>query len=135
MSHISIYDSGLEPSEANYVALSPLSFAKRTAAIYPEHLAVVYGDVRRTWGETYQRMRRLGSALEQRGMGKDDTVSIIAANIPQMFEAHFGVPMCGAVLNTVNTRLDAEAIAFILSHAEASPFLWIQNLPKWLTAL
>lgn len=119
MSHISIYDSGLEPSEANYVALSPLSFAERTAAIYPEHLAVVYGDVRRTWGETYQRMRRLGSALEQRGLGKDDTVSIIAANIPEMFEAHFGVPMCGAVLNTVNTRLDAEAIAFILSHAEA----------------
>lgn len=119
MSHISIYESALDQTPANYVALTPLSFAERTAAIYPDQLAVVYGDIRRTWGETYDRMVRFASALSKRGIGKDDTVSVIAANIPEMFEAHFAVPMCGAVLNTVNTRLDAEAIAFILSHAEA----------------
>ena len=115
----SIYESGLEVTAANYAALTPLSFAERTAAIYPELTAVVYGDLRRTWGETYERMCRMASALAHRGIGKDDTVSVIAANIPEMFEAHFAVPMVGAVLNTVNTRLDAEAIAFILSHAEA----------------
>lgn len=115
----SIYESGLEPNAANYVALSPLSFAERTASIYPDLPAVIYGDVRRNWCETYERMLRLGSALQRRGIGKDDTVSMIAANIPEMFEAHFGIPMAGAVLNAINTRLDAEAIAFILSHAEA----------------
>ncbi|MEZ5684776.1 MAG: acyl-CoA synthetase [Paracoccaceae bacterium] len=115
----SIYESGLEVTAANYAALTPLSFAERTAAIYPELTAVVYGDLRRNWGETYERMCRMASALAGRGIGKDDTVSVIAANIPEMFEAHFAVPMVGAVLNTVNTRLDAEAIAFILSHAEA----------------
>ena len=119
----SIYDSGLDANSANYVALSPLSFAERTAAIYPEFPAVVYGDIRRTWGETYARMCRLGSALAKRGIGKGATVSVIASNIPEMFECHFGVPMAGAVLNTVNTRLDAEAIAFILSHAEAKVVL------------
>ena len=119
MSHISIYESALDQTAANYVALTPLSFAERTAAIYPDQLAVVYGDIRRNWGETYGRMVRVASALSKRGIGKDDTVSVIAANIPEMFEAHFSVPMCGAVLNTINTRLDAEAIAFILSHAEA----------------
>ncbi|THD71727.1 acyl-CoA synthetase [Thalassobius vesicularis] len=119
MSHISIYESALDQTAANYVALTPLSFAERTAAIYPDQLAVVYGDIRRNWGETYDRMVRVASALSKRGIGKDDTVSVIAANIPEMFEAHFSVPMCGAVLNTINTRLDAEAIAFILSHAEA----------------
>ena len=119
----SIYESGLEVTAANYAALTPLSFAERTAAIYPELTAVVYGDLRRTWGETYERMCRMASALAGRGLGKDDTVSVIAANIPEMFEAHFAVPMIGAVLNTVNTRLDAEAIAFILSHAEAKAVL------------
>ena len=123
MTHISIYDAGLEQTGANHVALSPLSFAERTAAIYPEQLAVVYGDVRRNWGETYERMLRAASALSKRGIGKEDTVSIIAANIPEMFEAHFSVPMCGAVLNTINTRLDAEAIGFILSHAETKAVL------------
>ena len=115
----SIYASGLDAVAANHVALTPLSFAERTAGIYPELPAVVYGDIRRTWGETYDRMRRIASALVQRGIGKDDTVSVIAANIPEMFELHFSVPMAGAVLNTINTRLDAEAIAFILAHAEA----------------
>jgi len=115
----SIYESGLDATAANYAALTPMSFAERTASVYPGYTAVVHGDIRRTWAETYDRMRRFASALQRRGVGKDDTVSIIAANIPEMFESHFAVPMAGAVLNTVNTRLDAEAIAFILSHAEA----------------
>lgn len=119
----SIYETGLDANAANYVALTPLSFIERTAAIYPELPAVVYGDVRRSWGETFARCLRLASALANRGIGKNDTVSIIAANVPEMFEAHFAVPMCGAVLNTINTRLDAEAIAFILAHAEAKVVL------------
>ncbi|MCV6592386.1 MAG: acyl-CoA synthetase [Silicimonas sp.] len=123
MSNASIYAVGLDANAANYEALTPLNFVERTAAIYPELPAVVYNDVRRNWGETFARMRQLGSALSKRGIGKDDTVSIIAANIPEMFEAHFGVPMAGAVLNTINTRLDAEAISFILNHAEAKAVL------------
>ncbi|OUD10537.1 acyl-CoA synthetase [Marivivens niveibacter] len=119
MKHQSIYDVSLDANPANYEALTPLSFAKRTAHIYPEYPAIVYGDRRQTWGETYDRMKRAASALVKRGIKKGETVSIIAANIPEMFEAHFAVPMSGAVLNTVNTRLDAEAISFILSHAEA----------------
>lgn len=123
MSHAGIYNAGLDANSANFEALTPLSFVERTATIYPEYVAVVYNDLRRTWGEAYARIKRLGSGLAARGIGKGDTVSVIAANIPEMFEAHFGVPMCGAVLNTVNTRLDAEAIAFILNHAEAKAVL------------
>ena len=115
----SIFDDALESNSANYESLTPISFLERTASIYPEFTAVVYGDLRRTWAETNDRICRLASALAQRGIGRGDTVSVIASNIPEMFESHFGVPMSGAVLNTINTRLDAEAIAFILSHAEA----------------
>ncbi|KCV81350.1 acyl-CoA synthetase [Actibacterium atlanticum] len=119
MSHTGIFSAGLDATPANYEVLTPLSFVERTASTYPEYLAVVYNDIRRTWAETYARMKRLGQGLATRGIGKGDTVSILAANIPEMFEAHFGVPMCGGVLNTVNTRLDAEAISFIFNHAEA----------------
>lgn len=119
----SIYDTALDMNAANYAVLTPLSFVERTAAIYPEYTAVVYGEVRRTWGETYERMCKFASALHKRGIGKNDTVSVISANLPEMFEAHFSVPMTGAVLNTINTRLDPEAIAFILSHAEAKVLL------------
>lgn len=115
----SIYDFGLDPNPANFVQLSPLSFIARTAEVYPDLPAVVYGDVRRDWAETYRRVRALASALARRGVGRGDTVSVIAANIPEMFELHFAVPMTQAVLNTINTRLDAETIAFILNHAEA----------------
>jgi fatty-acyl-CoA synthase len=114
-----IYELGLDQKAANFVPLSPLSFIERTAFVYPDLPAVVYNNVRRNWEETYERTRRLASALTRRGIGKGDTVSIVASNIPEMFEAHFGVPMAQAVLNTINTRLDAEAIAFILAHAEA----------------
>jgi fatty-acyl-CoA synthase len=123
MQHTTIYEHGLGMTPANYVALSPLSFIERTAAIYPDYPAVVYGDVRRDWQTTYQRCRQLACALTSRGVVKGDTVTVIAANVPEMFEAHFGVPMSGAVLNTVNTRLDAEAVAFILNHAETKVLL------------
>ncbi|SDE33279.1 acyl-CoA synthetase [Ruegeria marina] len=119
MTGINIYDQNLDRTPANFTPLSPLSMIERTAAIYPDYPSVVYGARRYTWAETYARCRRLAGALVARGIGKGDTVSIIAANIPEMYEAHFGVPMAGAVLNAINTRLDAPIIAFILTHAEA----------------
>ncbi len=114
-----IYETGLDQNPANYTPLSPLSFIARTAKVFPESLSVVHGDRRYTWAETYTRSRQLASALAQRGIGKGDTVALMAANTPEMYEAHFGVPMTGAVLNTLNVRLDAAAIAFILDHGEA----------------
>src|SRR5690554_3970741 len=113
------YALGLDQNPANYATLSPLSFIARTAAVYPNRTAVVHAQVRRSWAETYARCRRLASALSQRGIGRGDTVAVMAPNLPEVFEAHFGVPMCGAVLNALNVRLDAEAIAFILQHGEA----------------
>jgi fatty-acyl-CoA synthase len=115
----SIYDLGLEPTEANYAPLTPLDSIVRTAGVYPEYPAVIHGEIRRNWRETYERCRRLASALAARGIGKGDTVSAMLPNIPQMLECHFGVPMVGAVLNALNTRLDAGAIAFMLEHGEA----------------
>src|SRR4051812_13652978 len=113
------YEQGLERNPANYAPLTPLSFIERAATVYPERIAVIYEDRRWTWRETYARARRLASALAKRGIGRGDTVAVMLPNIPPMYEAHFGVPMCGAVLNTLNTRLDAEAIAFMLKHGEA----------------
>ena len=113
------YASGLDKTAANYTPLSPMSFIKRTAAVYPERIAVVHGERIYTWADTYARSRRLASALSERGIGAGDTVAVIAPNVPAIYEAHFGVSMAGAVLNTINTRLDANTIAFILDHAEA----------------
>ncbi len=113
------YVMGLDKNAANYAALSPLSFIQRAASVYPDHLAVVHQDTRRTWSETYKRTLKLASALAKNGVGKGDTIAFMAPNIPEIFEAHFGVPMVGAVLNALNTRLDAEALAFILQHGEA----------------
>ena len=117
------YLHGLDRRNANFVALSPLTFIARTAHVFPTNLALIHGDIRRSWGETYARCRRLASALERRGIGRNETVSAMLPNIPAMFEAHFGVPMLGAVLNTLNTRLDPEAIAFMLDHGEAKAIL------------
>ncbi len=114
-----LYDIGLEKNAANHVPLSPLSFLPRTAAVYPDRVAVIHGQRRITWEQTYARCRRLAGALSGRGIGRGDTVAVMAPNIPEMFEVHFGVPATGAVLNTLNTRLDAEALAFMLQHAEA----------------
>jgi fatty-acyl-CoA synthase len=113
------YTSGLERNAANFVPLSPLSFIARSAAVFPARLAVVHGARRYSWAESYARCRRLASALKARGIGKNDTVAVMGANTPELFEAHFGVPMAGAVLNALNIRLDAAAIAFILQHSEA----------------
>ena len=114
-----IFDQDLPRNPANYAAISPLSFIERTAEVYPDRLAVVHGELRRTWAEVYQRSRQLAGALVARGIGKGDTVAVMLPNTPPMVEAHFGVPMAGAVLNALNTRLDAQTIAFMLDHGEA----------------
>jgi len=113
------YEQDLARNAANHAALTPLSFIDRTASIWPEQVAVIHGPRRTSWGETYARCRRLASMLQSWGIGTSDTVSCMLANTPEMVELHFGVPMTGGVLNTLNTRLDAEAIAFMLGHAEA----------------
>ena len=113
------YVAGLEANEANYAPLTPLVFLDWSADVYPDKPAVVHGARRFTWAQTRERCRRLASALTALGVGLGDTVSVVAANTPEMVEVHFGVPMTGAVLNTINTRLDATTIAFILDHAQA----------------
>lgn len=115
----SAYNLGLDRRTANFAALSPLGFLERSASVYPDRLAVVHGERRYSWAEVYGRARRLASALAARGIGEDDTVAVMLANTPEMIECHYGVPMTGAVLNALNIRLDAEAIAFMLEHGEA----------------
>jgi fatty-acyl-CoA synthase len=114
-----LYVTGLDANAANYAPLTPLAFLDWSADVYPGRLAVVHGARRFTWAQTRERCRRLASALTARGVARGDTVSVVAANTPEMVEAHFGVPMTGAVLNTINTRLDAATIALILDHAQA----------------
>ncbi|KJA09821.1 acyl-CoA synthetase [Acidovorax temperans] len=113
------YDQHLPRNPANFAPLSPLGFIQRTAEVYPERLAIVHGSLRQTWSQTYTRCRQLASALQRAGIGKNDTVAAMLPNTPPMVEAHFGVPMAGAVLNALNTRLDPETIAFMLDHGEA----------------
>jgi fatty-acyl-CoA synthase len=119
MSGLRKYDLHLAQNDANHVPLSPLSFGRRAAEVFPDHIAVVHGGTRYTWSETNARCRRLASALVSRGIGRGDTVAVMAPNVPALLEAHFGVPLCGAVLNALNIRLDSETISFILDHAEA----------------
>ena len=114
-----IFDQDLPRTEANYATLSPLAFIERTAEVYPGRLAVVHGELRRTWAEVFARCRQLASALVRHGIGKGDTVAVMLPNTPPMVEAHFGIPVTGAVLNALNTRLDAETLAFMLDHGEA----------------
>ncbi len=118
-----IYERDLDRTPANYAALTPLQFIERTASVYPDHLALIHGQRRQTWAETYARCRRLASALVKVGIGVGDTVAIMAPNIPEMYEAHFGVPMTGGVLNSLNTRLDAAMVAFIIDHSETKVLL------------
>ncbi len=117
------YEAGLPRNDANYVPLTPLSFLRRAAAVFPERTAWIHGERRATYAAFYARSRRLASALAARGVAKGDTVSIMSPNTPAMLEAHYGVPMCGAVLNALNYRLDAAAIGFILDHAETKVLL------------
>jgi fatty-acyl-CoA synthase len=113
------FEDGLEPRTANHAPLTPLVFLDWCDDVYPNRLAVVHGERRYTWAQTAERCRRLASALTSRGIGPGDTVAVLAANTPEMFELHFGVPMTGGVLNTLNTRLDAATLAFVFDHAEA----------------
>jgi fatty-acyl-CoA synthase len=117
------YSAGMEKNPANYAALSPLSFLAKAAAVHPDRIALIHGERRITWADTYRRCRQLASALAGRGVKAGDTVAVMAPNIPATYEASFGVPMIGAVLNTLNIRLDAEAIAFQLAHSEARVLL------------
>jgi fatty-acyl-CoA synthase len=119
---MSIYDD-FEKTTANHVALSPLSFIKRTALMFPDRDAVIYGDRCYSWSQLYGRAKQLASALNAHGIVKGDTVAILSANTPEMVEAHFGIPMSGAVLNTINTRLDSDTIGYILDHGEAKVFI------------
>jgi len=115
----SLYERGLERNPANYTPLTPVSFLAKAAYVYPDRTAVIHGEVRRTWKETYARCRKLASALAKRGIKRGDTVAAILPNVPAMMELQFAPAMLGAVVNTLNTRLDAEAIAFMLDHGEA----------------
>jgi len=115
----SIFEQDLPRTPANFTPMTPLLFLERTAQVYPDRLAVVHGDLRRTWAEVDARCRRLASALAARGIGRGDTVAVMLPNTPPMVEAHFGIPMAGAVLNALNTRLDPESVAFMLDHGEA----------------
>jgi fatty-acyl-CoA synthase len=117
------FEEGLAQREANYVPLTPIDFIARAAEVYGERLAMVHGNVRRNWRETYARTRRLASALTRAGIGRGDTVAVLLPNIPAMVEAHFGVPMAGAVLNTLNTRLDVATMLFMLRHGEAKALI------------
>jgi 3-(methylthio)propionyl---CoA ligase len=114
---------GLAPGAANYAALSPVTFLARAAEIYPQRVAIVHGAARINYAGFHERARRLASALAKRGVKRGDVVSVMLPNVPAMLDAHYGVPMLGAVLNTINTRLDADTVAYILGHGEAKVFI------------
>ncbi len=130
---VSIFDQDLPQTPDNHAPMSPLRFIERTAEVYPTRLAIVHGDLRQDWASTYRRCRQLASALTQAGIGKNDTVAVMLPNTPPMVEAHFGIPMAGAVLNALNTRLDPETVAFMLDHGEAKAvivdpeFSWVST--------
>lgn len=113
----------LPKNPANFVALTPLSFLQRSADIYPNRESLIYNQRRYTWSQTRSRCSRVASSLAARGIGKNDTVSVLAFNTPEMFECHFAIPMAGAVLNTINTRLDAATVAYIIDHGESQAFI------------
>jgi fatty-acyl-CoA synthase len=120
---VSPYDRDLDRHPANFQPLTPLTLLERAAAVFPDRPAIVHGALRRSYRDFYARSRRLASALASRGLSRGDTVAVMLANTPAMLECHYGVPMCGAVLNTLNTRLDAVALAFMLDHGEAKALI------------
>ncbi|AMB47396.1 acyl-CoA synthetase [Methylobacterium sp. AMS5] len=123
MARTTIYDRDLDPNPANFQPLTPLTYLDRAARTFPDRVAVIHGPLRRSYADLYARCRRLAAALAARGIGRGDTVAVLLANTPAMIECHYGVPMTGAVLNTLNTRLDASALAFCLDHGEAKVFI------------
>jgi fatty-acyl-CoA synthase len=124
------YDIDLDRNAANFQPLTPLTLLERAASVFPDQIAIVHGPLRRTYREFYARARRLGSALRKRGIGRGDTVAAVLANTPAMLECHYGVPMAGAVLNTINTRLDAATIAFQLDHGGAKVLITDREFSK-----
>ena len=120
---LSPYDRDLDRNPANFQPLTPLTFLERSAAVFPDRLAIVHGALRRNYREFHARTKKLASALAKRGFARGDTVAVMLANTPAMLECHYGVPMCGAVLNALNTRLDAASIAFMLDHGEAKALI------------
>src|SRR5580692_11278442 len=120
---LSPYDRDLDRNSANFQPLTPLTFLERSAAVFPDRLAIAHGALRRTYREFHARTKKLASALAKRGFVRGDTVAVMLANTPAMLECHYGVPMCGAVLNALNTRLDAASIAFMLDHGEAKALI------------
>ncbi len=125
-----IYEVDLDRNAANFQPLTPLSFLERAAAVFPDKTAIVHGKLRWNYAALYARTRRLAAALAKRGIGRGDTVSVMLANTPAMIEAHYGVPMTGAVLNTLNTRLDAAVLAFTLDHAETKVLITDREYSK-----
>ncbi len=121
MAHM--YDTNLDKNDANFTPLSPLSFLIRAAEVYPNRTSIIHGKNQFTWSETYKRSKQLASALSKRGIGKGDTVAVLCFNTPEIYETHFGVPMIGAVLNTINIRLDVDTISYILEHGEAKALI------------
>ena len=124
------YTNDLDKNPANFQPLTPLSFLERAALVYPDHIAIIHGPLRRTYRDFYARSKKLASALAKRGIGKGDTVAVMLANTPAMLECHYGVPMTGAVLNTLNTRLDPAIIAFSLDHGEAKVLITDREFAK-----
>ena len=129
-----IYDLDLPKNPANYRPLTPLTFLERAADVYPDHVAIIHGSLRRTYRAFHERSKKLASALAKRGIGRGDTVAVLLANTPAMLECHYGVPMTGAVLNTLNTRLDAAIISFSLDHGEAKVVIVDREFSKLMKA-
>ena len=114
-----MYNTNLDKNHANFTPLSPLSFLQRSAEVYPNRLSIVHGSKKYTWSDTFKRSRQLASALTKKGVGKGDTVAVLCFNTPEIYEAHYGIPMIGAIINTINIRLDVDTISYILEHGEA----------------
>ena len=117
------FSINLDKNLSNFIPLSPITFLERAKDIYPDYEALIYGNRKYTWKQTYDRCTRFASALEKNGIGLGDTVSILSANTPELFEAHYSIPMTGAVINPINTRLDPHTIAYILEHSDAKLFI------------
>ena len=120
---MSNFDQNLGKNQSNFIPLSPITFLERAKDVYPDYEALVYGSKKYSWKQVYERSTQFASALEKHGIGLGDTVSIIAANTPELFEAHYSIPMTGGVINTINTRLDPHTIAYILEHSDAKFFI------------
>ena len=120
---MSNFDQDLDKNPSNFIPLSPITFLERAKDVYPDYEALIYGDRKYTWKQVYERSTQFASSLEKQGIGLGDTVSVLAANTPELFEAHYSIPMTGAVINTINIRLDPHTIAYILDHSDAKLFI------------